>query len=1103
MSDIPTHGSCATSSGPVEATLSPFPLSFAQERLWIIDKLVDDKALYNASMLFKLEGELDADVLERAIKEVVQRHEVLRTAFAEQDGQPRAFTLPAIDCRLAREDLSGHDGSATIAGERQTLAAAEPFDLAHPPLLRATLYRLSRHSHELLLTVHHIIFDGASIDVLLNELGSLYPAFAAGKPSPLTEPPVQSGALAATERQRISGAHKERLLGYWQDQLDGELPVLSLPTDRPRPALQTFRGATLCKSLPSALASNLQALCRSERTTPFMVMLTAYAIWLCRYANQQEAVIGVPYALRADGPSKGAIGFLVNTMALRMRPDGRASFRELLRESRNRCLDAYPYGELPFGELLGALGAHREMTRPPVFQAMLVVQSRRPTVQLGSALNMRYAGEVPTDKARFDVSMVLDFLADGATLSLEYNLDLFEPATAERMLGHFLVLLDAALQQPELPAWRLPLLAPQERQRILEDWNDTGHAAPEGLSHALFEAQAARTPDAAALIHGDTVWTYAQLEQRANQLAHTLQSMGVGQETPVGVLLERSPELVCSMLAIFKAGGVYVPLDPAHPDERLAYMAGDARTHAIVTGQGLKSRLTSLLDAARDVLPRQPVLVDWCEDSAGMARQPFTPPPNGPQPRQLAYVIYTSGSTGRPKGVEIEHRAFYNLVLAKIDGFGIFPDSCVLQFVSFGFDVSVSDVCMTLAVGARLLLRPADVVGGEPLAQLLKEHAVSVIVLPASVLATLPPVTLPALRSVIAGGEACSAELVDRWAHDRRFVNAYGPTEATICTTMARCQPGGGPPPIGRPIPHARTYVLDAHLQPVPPGVTGELYIGGAGLARGYLGRPAMTAERFVPHPFAAEHGGVPAGSRLYRTGDLARYLPDGSLVFVVRADDQVKIRGFRIELGEIEATLLLHTAVQDALVTAQPLGVGGPQLVAYYVAAGDNRPDSATLLAFLRARLPEHMIPALLIPLDAFPRTTSGKIDRRALPKPDAYANLYSGEPMPPRTPAEEILAAVFAEVLQLPSIGVEDDFFALGGQSILATQVMARLRERLELDLSVRLLFEAPTVAALALRVEDALAAQIDALDDEQVAQALERDASPVSYPMSEPAE
>ena len=1080
---------------PSETVPSPFPLSFAQERLWIIDKLTDDKALYNASMLFKLEGPVSADVLERSLAEVIHRHDVLRTVFVEHDGQARAMLTPALSFRLAREDLSQHATPAEAANAHQRQLAGEPFDLAHPPLLRATLYRLSAHKYELLLTVHHIIFDGASIDVLLAELAVLYPAFAAGLPSPLMEPPVQSGMLAAAERQRISGAHKECLLAYWRENLSGELPVLALPTDHPRPPLQTFRGATLRRPLPVELAANLETFCRSERTTPFMVMLTAYAIWLCRYASQHEVVIGVPYALRADKASQGAIGFLVNTMALRMQPNGRASFRELLRESRNRCLEAYPHGELPFGELLGALGAQREMTHPPVFQAMLVVQSRRPAVQLGSGISLRYAGEVPIDKARFDVSMVLDFLDDGATLSFEYNLDLFEPATAERMLGHFLVLLGAALEQPECLASRLPLLAAEERRRMLETWNDTGDRAPEGLSHALFEAQAVRIPDAPALIHGDIVWTYRQLDQRANQLAHALQALGVDREVPVGVLLERSPEGVASMLAIFKTGGVYVPLDPAHPDERLAYMIGDARMHAIVTGQGLKPRLAALLEGAAHELPVQPVLLDWNEDAAAIGDQATTPPARGPEPLHLAYVIYTSGSTGRPKGVEIEHRAFYNLVLAKIDGFGIFPDSRVLQFVSFGFDVSVSDVCMTLAVGAQLLLRPAELVGGAALAQWLEQQAISVIVLPASVLATLPSVELPALRSVIAGGEACSAELVDRWAPGRRFINAYGPTEATICTTMARCQAGGGVPPIGKPIAHARTYVLDANLQPVPPGVTGELYIGGAGLARGYLGQPALTAEKFVPHPFAGEHAAVAAGARLYRTGDLARYLPDGSLAFVVRADNQVKIRGFRIELGEIEAVLLQHPAVQDALVSAQTFGAGGLQLVAYCVASGDNRPDGAALLTFLRTRLPEHMIPAVLIPLESFPRTTNGKIDRRALPKPASYSHAHAREPVAPRTPAEAIIADVFADVLQLPSVSVEDDFFALGGQSILAAQVMARLREQLELDLSLRLLFEAPTVAALALRVEDALAEQIDALDDEQVASALQTGASSTS--------
>jgi len=1063
-------------------------LSFAQERLWIIDRLVDDKALYNASMIFDLRGPVDVALLERSIVEVICRHDVLRTGFVDRQGEAEFIEAAPEAFSLAIEDLSSQEHAASLAQEHQHIVLNQPFDLASPLLLRAVLYRFDASTHQLVLTAHHIIFDGASIDILLRELEAIYPALSIGQPSPLPALRLQSHDAATAERLRIRGDHHRRLLEFWTTELAGELPVLVLPSDRPRPSVQTYRGATLAMRVSTAWMKQLDQASRRERVTPFMVLLAAYAIWLSRYAGQQDVIIGTPFALRTDKDTRNLIGFFVNTVAMRVKVDGRVSFRKLLCDVRVRCLQAYTHGEFPFGELVGALGAQRELAHSPIFQAMLVMQTARPSVQLAPDLRISYAGEVPTDRARFDMALVLDPLESGATLSLEYNSDLFDASTAQRMLAHFDVLLSAAMARPDTRVDELPLLDAAGRNRAIRSWNATDGEPPHGLAHALFEAHARNHPEAIALVAGRTTWRYGELDRRANQLAHALRQRGVRPEVPVGVLLERSPELVCAMLAIFKAGGVYLPLDPSYPDERIAFMIEDARPGLVVTGQGIKARIAGLIAAQASA----PALWDWPDDGSALESQPTTAPGEGPAPRDLAYIIYTSGSTGKPKGVEVAHAAFFNLVKAKIDGFGVYAHSCVLQFVSFGFDVSVSDVCMTLAAGARLLLRPAEVVGGEPLARLLREHDVSVIVLPASVLATIPSEPLPALASVIAGGEACSAELVDRWAEGRRFINAYGPTEATICTTMARCVPHGGKPSIGRPIPHTHVYVLDANLEPVPPGVTGELYIGGAGVARGYLGRPALTAERFIPDPFAVQHPGTPTGARLYRTGDHARYLPDGSIAFVERIDDQVKIRGFRIELGEIEAVLRQHPQVQDAVVTAQVHGIGGTQLVAYVVAQHGEAIEAQALASHLRTRLPEHMVPAAIIRLDVFPRTTNGKIDRRALPSPETPGHVARREYVAPGTLTEEILAGLIGEVLSLNRVSVEDDFFALGGQSILAAQVMARASERFEVPLSLRLLFESPTIAVLALRVEDALIAQIEAMDDADVARALTQDDS-----------
>ncbi|NOK17123.1 non-ribosomal peptide synthetase [Corallococcus carmarthensis] len=1066
------------------------PLSFAQERLWIIDQLVDDAALYNTSVRLHFHGPLDVAVLERALTEVLRRHEVLRTGFVARDGQPRLHVVAPGPFPLTVLDLEGAAEATATAHAREQSQALQPFDLRQPPLLRGLLLRWDARRFHLLLTAHHAIFDGGSVDLLLRELEALYPAFAKGLASPLPNLSVQARDVAAWEREQLQGATRERLLAYWTEHLGGELPVLTLPTDHPRPPAQTFRGATLTRDVPRGMLADLEALGRRAQATPFMALLAAFSAWLSRYSGQRDVVVGTPFESRAPSEAKGLMGFFVNTLALRVDLQGTPSFRELLARVRKVALDGYAHGALPFNDVLGAFGARRELSHAPLFQVMLVVQDRLAPATLQPGLTVASGGEVHTDKARFDLTLVADFPPEGPTFSLEYNTALFAPGTAARMLEHFTALLGAAIARPDAPFDTLPMLSTQERQRMLESWNDTGSRPPTGCSHTLFEAQARREPGKVAVRSGGVSWTYGELDARANQAAAHLRSLGVGPEVRVGLLMERSPELVCAVLGIVKAGGVYVPLDPAHPDDRLAFMMTDSRMRVVVSGSGLGARAEVLAAGLASKGGPAPAVVDWVRDAEVLARQPTTPRDSGVGPEHLAYVIYTSGSTGRPKGVEVEHRAFYNLVLAKIDGFGIFPDSTVLQFVSFGFDVSVSDVFMTLAVGATLLLRPADVVGGAELATLLRDEAVTVIVLPASVLATLPSTELPALKSVIAGGEACSAELVDRWAPGRRFINAYGPTETTICTTMARCQPGGGAPPIGRPIPHARVYVLDARLEPVPPGVTGELYIGGAGLARGYLGRPDLTADRFIPNPFAQT-----PGARLYRTGDLARFLPDGSLMFVVRVDDQVKIRGFRIELGEIEATLRQHPGVHEALVAVHERGPGGKQLIAYVLGTPGTPVALDGLPRFLRERLPEHMVPSAFIALEAFPRTPNGKVDRRALPVPAHDANARTSPPVAPRTLTEEILVELWCEVLRLPTVSVEDDFFALGGQSILAAQVMSRVRERFEVSLSVRVLFESPVLAALAERIEQALMADIDALSDEEVARELDTGTSRAS--------
>ncbi len=1031
------------------------PLSFAEERLWFIDQVGGPPALYNTAVKFRLDGPLDVEALRRAFAALVARHEAFRTGYGEIDDRPVALVGPEGALDLVVEDVSeAADPNAKAEGLMRAVAEA-PFDLAAPPLVRLLLIRFSPERHVLLLAAHHIVFDGASIDILTADLAALYVDAAASRP-PL-------GAIAEAveaERRALVEPRRSAMLDWWLKHLDGELPTLTAPGDRPRPAHSARIGATLVRPAPAATLDALGKVCRSQRATLFMGLLAAWSGWLGRYASQGEVVVGAPFSLRGAPEAQGLIGYFVNTLPLRLDLAGDPSLKTLITRARDASLGAYPNAELPFGDIPAALGAPRGLSAAPLFQTMLVVQPPAETRALAAGLTLAFDGELAVDRSRFDLTLILDHPVDGPRLSLEYDLELFDPTTAERMLDHFLAFLDAGAAAPDAPIGRLPMLSAGEREALLAMGRGPVRPVEARPCHALVAAQAARTPDAVAVAWTDGVLSYGELEARANRVARQLQALGVGREAPVGLVMARGPDLICALLAVLKTGGTYVPLDPALPDARLDFMIGDARPTVLIGDAGSAERLARLAKAA------DARAFVWSDLEGSATNQEASPLPVETRPGDRAYVIYTSGSTGQPKGVEVSHGAFRNLVDAKIEGFDVRPDSRVLQFVSFGFDVSVSDVLMTLAVGARLVLRPDDAVGGEPLAEVMREQGISVIVLPASVLATLPSEGFPALRSVIAGGEACSAELVARWATPgRRFVNAYGPTEATICTTMAVCRPGEGPPPLGQAIANAEIHVLDANLEPTPPGVLGEIHIGGLGLARGYLNRPELTAQRFIASPFG------PPGARLYRTGDLGRRLANGALMFVARTDDQVKVRGVRIELGEIEAALRTHPAVQDVLVLIDGEGAT-KRILAYAVGAPGEALTPGDLRDHVRGRLPDAMIPAAILVLDAFPRTPNGKIDRKALARPEAER----AAPVAPRTVTEEVLAEIWSEVLNR-AVGVEDDFFALGGQSILATQVVARARRRFEIDLGVRALFEAPTIAALALKVEDAILAQIDA--------------------------
>ncbi|GAB3038463.1 hypothetical protein GCM10027285_23040 [Oleiagrimonas citrea] len=1041
-----------------DTAVSTDRLSYAQERLWIIDKLVDDKTLYNASMRFSLEGPLDVSVFEEAFREIVRRHEILRTGFSTNDGSLRKVTGPTFEWSF--HDMRSQPNAVENMRCEQRAVAARPFDLERPPLLRAALYRLAENHHEFLLTVHHIIFDGASIDILLQELERLYPAFLANCPSPLPSLTRQFADVAQAERMRISADRKEQMATYWRTALGHELPVLTLPADRPRPPVQSFRGNTLERSLDGKLVAALEATCKRERVTPFMVMLTAYSIWLCRYANQHEVVIGSPFALRGDQDTQGLIGFFVNTLAFRMEVDGRATFKELLHQARALCLRAYPHAEFPFGEVAGELDAGKELSHSPVFQAMLAVQNARPKVALSPSLRMSYCGELALDKARFDVSMVLDFLQDETVLSLVYSCDLFDPKTAQQMFDHFLVMLAGALQDPDIAADRLPLMSMSERQEWLS-WSMPQNAPdiPDECLHRLFEQTALAQPDAVALRHHQCSLTYSDLNERANRLAGFLQSEGVLAGEIIGLCLPRTPDFVVSVLAAWKAGVAYVPLDPEQPETRHGYIVNDANIRHVLTES---SRAAHFADIGACVLCLdEPDTRERIASAATLSATAF-------DPHALAYAIYTSGSTGEPKGVLVEHRAVSRL-LGSPEAMGYDHETVMLQSINVAFDASVLETWGPLCCGGQLVLHPSQALDLSTLGELIVEKGINTLSMPASLLDLWSEQlrSNTGLRRIVVGGEALSEATVERlYALDEKviIINHYGPTENGVLSSyypIPRSVPA--PVPIGLPVPGTQLLVLNDSGQPQPPGVVGELYAAGQGVARGYLGRPELTAEKF---PAADPELAISA--HWYRTGDLACWKVSASsgtalLHFMGRRDQQVKIRGFRIELGEIESQLRACPNVQDARVLVQKASNRDKQIVAYVMATEDSR---GAWRDRLQENLPAYMVPAAFVIVSQWPLTQNGKLDLKALPVPDR--NAYTARPFAEATSTTEFsVLAVWRDLLRLDRISIDDNFFDIGGNSLLATRLQNRLRAELGGNLSLREVFEAPTVRQLAQRL------------------------------------
>jgi amino acid adenylation domain-containing protein len=1046
-----------------EKVADGYPVSHAQRRLWVVDQMVGSEVgAYNIPITLALTGNLDRVALRRALQTVIERHESLRTSFVASDGRLRQIIHETIELPWSEVDLRGRPDAEREARRIAAEHAHRRFDLARGPLLRAGLVDLARDRHLLLFNIHHIVSDVVSLGVLVRELSICYAACAAQRPPALEPLAIQYKDFAAWQNRRLAGAAADRHRQYWLQKLSSPLPTLDLPADFVRPPLKTYACDVCRVAFDADLTGRLRQIGLGHGMTLFMVLVATVKLLLYRYTGQADIIVGIPLAGRDHPDLDGQIGCFVNTVALRDRFEDRDSFASALDRVRQTMLDAYEHQVYPFDQLVEELDLPRDMSRSPVFDVTVSLTNAEPTaLRFGDMTVSPYADGFAAAK----VDLSFDFSeAEGGELQLAiaYCTDLFRAERIERMAEHYRHLVGHALAHPEPSIARLPLMTPAEESRILFVFSGTERTLPPDETVVdLIERQARLAPAGIALRCGEYRLSYGEVNRRANQLARLMRSCGVGPEDRVGVFLDPSLEFVVGVLAILKAGCVYLPLDPANPPQRLAGMLEDARPPVILTDTALADRLPAMPEC-------QPLI--WDEGlAAAVADQPNDDPRRAAGQEHAAYVIFTSGSTGRPKAAVLLHRGLVNVAREQALMFGPGPGDRVLQFAALGFDASLFELVMALASGATLCLARRDqLLPGSALLATLEREEISIVTLPPSALAALPDAALPKLRIVAAAGEACSAELVRRWAPGRAFFNLYGPTEATIWASAVRCHPDGGPPTLGRPIGDTRFYVLDRHLQPVPVGVPGELCIAGAGLARHYLNHSDLTAERFVADPF----GDMP-GARIYRTGDRVRWLADGSVDYVGRIDQQIKLRGYRIEPGEIEAVLAEHPGLRDVVVLAHG-GEATQRLVAYVtLRAPGGTPTADDLRRFLRDQLPDYMVPARIVLIDQMPLTPSKKIDRKALPDPDTARPDLETAFAAPRDALDAVLAKWFGDALRVERVGIADNFFDLGGDSLTATRIVSQVHDAFRVELTIPELFGAATVAALAELVRGALPA------------------------------
>jgi amino acid adenylation domain-containing protein len=1042
------------------ASAEQSPLSLAQQRIWFIAQMQPGDFAYNITTAIRMRGKLVVEALESAIGEVLKRHEALRAVFMTIDGQPmqrvtpvEPFRIPIVDLMQWHEDSRLHEADRRIGEEGR-----RPFELEKGPIFRAQLMRLALDDHLLQLTTHHIVCDGWSLGVFANELAAFYEMHVAGRSSPLSAP-LPYAEIVRRQRERVQGPLLQRLERYWTGRLTPPPPVLELPADHARPAVQTFNGDFVTFTVDPGLTGRLQRLSREHDATLFMTLFAAFGVLLSRYTGVTDIAMGVPIANRKDLEEEAVIGLMMNTLVLRLDLSGDPTFEELLVRTRDLALDAYAHQDLPFARLVEVLKPPRDISHSVLFQVMFILQN------VPSGAGARWpdleVSDHPVSLGTAKTDLTLEVVEDqgGLGMFVEYNTDLFERETIRRLCGHLERLFGAIVENPAQPISRLPLLSDAERRRVTLEWNATEHIdTSQRTVPEMLQMQARRVPDAPAARYETRCLSYGELNSEVNRLAGHLRKLGSGPNVLTGIFVDRSLDMLVAILAVMKTGGVYVPLDPEYPVQRIEFMLEDAGVSLLVTKAPLLERicvppslLTVCLDRDANAIRAEPD-----QDAIGIASD-----------EDAAYVIYTSGSTGRPKGVQIKHSSLTNVLAAFKSELNVVESDVLLALTTLSFDIAALELLLPLLAGAQVVIAPREVaIDPTRLAGLMDAAGASIV----QATPTTWRVLLEAgwrngkgLR-ILCGGEAFPAELVrPLLATGASVWNVYGPTETTIWSTTHRVNAADCPVPIGRPIFNTQVYVLDPNGEPTPIGVPGELYIGGGGVAKGYLNRPELNAERFVPDPFAADRG-----ARLYRTGDIARFRADGSLEFLGRVDHQVKIRGFRIELGEIETVLVSHPAVAQAVVVGCKDRSGEGSLAAYARLTGTSSLTYSELRAFLAERLPVYMIPSSLTVLDAFPLTPNGKVDRGRLPEPRVQPTATAGPHLAPQSPNEQAIANVWRDVLQLDRIGVDDNFFDLGGHSLLVVRVQSKLREILGRAVSIIEMFQYPTVRAIAAHLE-----------------------------------